>query len=683
MSDADLENNKSSNYPVTKLNFSCSNTEVNKIEGETEYSSSFTKLKQNSQDSVIEKLDKSASSLLLNEESMAKVLEFMTGFKDQLSKTHLEDHYTVKDKVVSDLMVNLHEIITEAEKIKTQIPKPKPPICKKTSLFNKSSKYSAYGSKGNFDKDKSLEEHNTSTFSRRSLTSNKTKMTSFNKTAKSNNIQRNVNSNIKPPEKEIIPNKYQIMSPKVCISIGVKAKPTKLSETAKVEVNLDDKSLKTNTSLKKIDKLNDSYSKKPNTKKTNLSTPNPGTATNGVSASNKSSVNTSKIYNDKSKGGVVVNNNNNNPEKPPLKTPKKNEKIIYKNDQEEEHYPTLEDSMKMNSTFKFEPKKKNQNVDTEVNCSQLNSVEIEKKENLNESLMSKKKANTRNSSNNINSNQNNTSHLDNNTSIIGKSYKVESSKEIIKLKVVIHNKRLKEFFNNKNNKPIKEIMRFLKVKDRKKIRLLSQTAYNCFVEYELDRLQKNLGLKQEAMSLKNPFSVIQLGKDFILKAQKASLLLSDYFAKDDYSNKGSNYHLLLVSFVDCLYAFYFLRENDNTLADKIKELEANVINKNAYFFFETIIDNVFKNQKTYDFIKSQLQQKKLNFFCCSDISPNSQNNSNNPAILPFEFKYYTELFKCCKNIIDDDLKMVNLVEAEILSSKIDKFKMKFPFLIVN
>ena len=193
--------------------------------------------------------------------------------------------------------------------------------------------------------------------------------------------------------------------------------------------------------------------------------------------------------------------------------------------------------------------------------------------------------------------------------------------------------------------------------------------------------------------------MLELCKDFKLKAQKINLVLSEYSKKEDYlpNSQQNNLYQMFSSFIDCLHSFYFLKGHEKSLIEKIQEIESNVINKNCYFLFDGIIENIMtkNNRVAYDYISDLTEKNILSFICCNESSiinnssipsQNTQNNNNNLSennhvlnVLPHEFKYYLDIFKNCKRILDDDIKMVNLLEIEILIDKIEKLKTKFNY----
>lgn len=614
------ENEIIENIDPKKLDFDDKETEA-------QSNNSYIKEKKVSTNDSADKLEKNVQ-LVLNEENMQIIKSMLNGMNEKLSNSRLEENYLYKDTIVCSLMENLHNLIGETEKIKSQMPKSKPPVYGKKNYSNNT--YSHIGSKNGYNGELEAQSSNFSQGSKRSYSSK-------------NSLNKSKQVFKKPIVEDIVPTKYQIMSPKVCINIVKKKK-----ETAKVELDLNaDKKLKTNNSQKKLDSLI-TENKKPNTKKTNLSSPNP--KFNMTTTDNKTSLSnyTANIQN---KGGPKFNIS--------LKTPSKNVKFMEE--------PILEDSLRMGSVYKFEPKKKN--IDPEF--------EMEHK--LNESLGGPVKSNTRNSSNNINTTG---TGLDGNSVIINKTLKKESNKENYKFKSNYQSKKIKDFFNNsKNIKIFSHFFSFLKLKDKKKIRVISKVTQEAFLKNEISKIESQIKLKKESISTTNPFLSINMGTEFIKKASKCILVLSDY--------KKETAHF--ISFVDCLYIFYFLydlveEDLNQSLKDKIHKLESNMVNKNCYFLFEAVIENIRKDRKGYDIVKGLLLNNKFSMQCCSDLPTHSNhhsshsNNANTPtsvSVLTPEFKFYIELFKSCKRTLDEDIKMVSLVEVEILSSKLDNLKSKF------
>jgi hypothetical protein len=343
--------------------------------------------------------------------------------------------------------------------------------------------------------------------------------------------------------------------------------------------------------------------------------------------------------------------------------------------------------------------------------------------------------NTRNNNCDLNSgiimtqmnNQNNNESVTNNTNQLGKTYGVLnnfntifSDKNNLKFKTNFNKKKIKNFFSepnpieNKNNKntklfnskdsktdkitmPIFKIFSFLKLKDRKKIRHVTPFVFKCFTQFEKTNLETKIKNKQENMNTKiNPFSLIDV-KDFKLKAQKINLVLSEFSQKDEVNSKQNNLYNIFNSFVDCLHSFYFLNGHEKTLDEKIQEIESNVINKNCYLLFDGLLNNIMPKDKrvAYNYIKDLTEKNSLSFACCNEniqnnSSMSSQNipqiNSNQTPennivlnVLPLEFKYFIDIFKNCKRILDDDIKMVNLLEIEILIDKIEKLKTKLNY----
>jgi hypothetical protein len=611
--------------------------------------------------------------LKLTEENSQTLKNLILNTIGNYNFTRLEENYNLKEQVVSGLMVSLHEIIKDSLVIKENLQKFVSSLTSNNKpLFNKASKFKSFGSRANFEQGGGLESFSNSTYSRRSITSDKSKTNNLNKTSfkKNVSIKKELGNKDSAVPVEIVPNKYQIMSPKVCINIGVKGKTeAKPPKATKIELNLADKKenkqegsdkIEKNEKSDKNEKLdvrNISSSKKPNNKKTNLSNPNPKVLTTTTSNSNHSTNTSSKNSNAKLFTEKAKNLNNSNLSG--YRTPKKLVKIEYNNNQES--YPTLEDSMRMSSTYKFEPKKKHISGD-DTNNSQLVLVEIlnEKKEFLNDSAISKKRlTQTRNSGKNVN--QINT--IENNT-----YYKTHHNNEIsIKFKTKISNKKVKELFNNSiNSKIITKIFKFLKTSERKSLRLVSASSYNAFVETEIEDLERLIILKQEALSGPNPLKEISSLK---ISTFNTVLILSNYTSSSSSNINNYNLSAFFDSFIITLHIFFYLEYFTKSVIEKVNDLEliCESQNKNAYSIFNIIIEKITKDRKPYELFKKLVNESKLNFFCVENKSES----------VPAEFKQYLDLFKTCKRIIDDDLKLVNLVEAEILSSKIDKLKSKF------
>lgn len=733
------ENNNSSIY--NNLN----STEINNLDG--------NQVNDHTQEEV--------KPLELTEETSFQLKSFIEDINTTLTEKEIEQHYLNKEQLVSELMYSLHLIIKEVDLIKQGMPKPKQLLIPKKSFFPKPSTSNFKNLNKTNNLNTSVDMLNTSGYSRRSLTSSRTKYSFSNNNVK-NNSQSKIGSKISSNnlKQEIVPNKYQIMSPKVSINIGLKSKKNNNSSNANsnansncIELNIDDKKLKKNGSVNKLDKINNQKSsvsnnnKKPNTKKTNLSTPNAkfsSNNTNNNAHSNNDNNNTFKKLNNKKPTNTLLSSS--------MKTPKKPIKITHNSriqNEEEEQYPSLEDSMRLSSTYKFEPKKKHFNINNtnmEDSNYNLNSIELnnnERKELLNDSSISKKLTNTRNSSNNINQ-----STADNNSSAnnyLLKSIKNDNNmKEIPKFKCLFSHKYIKDLFTNNNNIAIiKRIFSFMKIKEKKKLRNISLLSYSCFVDNEIEIIEKEINYRQNSSYSLNP--LIGLSSDFSKycssnknskgnfndKANRLVLMeIFDYINNYVIDNKehsinnakknsnsqvnsslsntnniitsNSNINLInsFISFTSFYYILYFIKNPNTTetvinnriknlakddstlilsLKQQIQELDAQCYkisnSSNLYSILPVVLANARENKTAYNMLKLNIEN------CC--ISLNSCLELSRIVVKDNNLKPFIEIIKQSKNLLENNLNMVNLVEAEILASKIDKLRKKFPVICLT
>lgn len=584
-----------------------------------------------------EKKEEIKKQLELTNENKEKISLFIKDHQDKYDLSKLEIKQEKNESIVRNLMFNLHLIINEVDEIKAKFLE----INKKkviNSVLPKKVTKTNVKERKEFNSDVL----NTSTMSKRSQTSIKNKFTPSNKLdLKNQSIKRNLfGSTIKDKTDKnetneedviIVPNKFQIISPKVSINISIK----------KEKINLEEKSNNNkNSVIKKI-----------NSKQNNYSIPN---------------ANLNKTMTKNTTNSAKLDFSGNKSNKTPLKT--------RGNNYGDENNTSLEESMKLNSTYKFQPKKRNVELDPEIHSSELFLTNTSMRND------------TLNDSNIFKDSKDHTRNVSNNTLNDKSMYK--TIKKDLSLPLNIKNNfsnHLIEnlFINESTSKCINKIFSFLTFKENKILRTISTTANKEFFKYKLVYIN-NLLKKKEGMlnSDFNPFTSLSLISSnielnsLIQNCLKTELKLSFY-----YNCKNSiHLQLLLTSFIDCVYCFYLCNESSKidfslNTNDKIEFLEKLTKNGNCYELIERIIQNIKQEKRSYDFIKQTLNKKQISLSFLSDMNSSDKHNST----FPIEFKYYLELFKSCKKVLDDDFITVTMVEVEILSAKIEKFKKKFNY----
>lgn len=512
---------------------------------------------------------------------------------------HIEEHYQDKDRVVSSLMENLYKIISDTELIKCQIPKP-PSQAK--SLTSKKQTQSRCD----------LECFNRSTMSKRSITSNRSKMLTY-----------------KPPSgKVVVPNKYSVMSPKVSINIGFNKK-VQLADhenlnLKQVEISLEEKSKVKGKFERDLDSsLNSTKTsiKKLNSKRNNLSNPT-FAETNNIS--------------DKKKPKYASSNCSLN-----AMTPQKINK--------DEECNMMRSS---NSTYKFEPKKKqtiHSNLESPIThhttCKNSQDIKI-----------------TRNSSS-----QDELNKLT--------SSKLKSHKNLLDLQPLeaartkyygFKSSRVESMFTNpKYSRVQSTLLNFLSPTDSAKLRLLSSSMLFQYVEYNSTKIKFEIDQRKKSFELKNPFDDLSVSHELINKVMKSDLILSDFLV----ISANLKY---LAPFANTLYQLVTIGDGDRmsnhkqmTLEEEIKFLESNSLNKNCYFFFSSIIDTIQNDRAHYETLKSRYNSRLLNL-AFIELSPPSSS-----------FRYYNDLLRQLKKILEADRMTECLLDCEILEDKIEKVRNYF------
>lgn len=582
-----------------------------------------------------EKKEEGTKQIELTEENKQKLILFVSEFENKNDLKKLESKQEFNETTVRNLMFNLHLIIKEVDDIKLKILE-----CTKKKVIIGAGILPKKIMKTNLKERKEFNSDilNTSTMSKRSQTSVKNKFTPSNKLdLKNQSIKRNLfgssikdkldKNEVNDEDVIIVPNKFQIISPKVSINIAIK----------KEKINLDEKTNK-NSVIKKI-----------NSKQNNLSTPNAMLNKTMV----KANTNTAKL-----------DFSGNKSNKTPLKTKG--------NNQIDENNTSLEESIKLNSTYKFQPKKRNNELEPEVHSSELFLTNTSfKNDTMNDStFLRESKDHTRNVSNNnvTDKTMYKTIKKDFNTPLTIKNHFSNPSIEIL-------------FNSEMNLKCLNKIFSFLSFKENKILRTFSNNSNKEFTNYKVSYINDTLKKKEKMLNSDfNPFTSVSLISSqselntFLAKCNKTILKLSFY-----YNCKNSiHLQLLLTSFIDCVYCFYLCSDPNKVdfslnTNDKIELLEKSTNESNCYDLIGSIIQNIQRSKMTYDYIKQTLYKKQISLSFLSDM--NSSDKSH--PTFPQEFKYYLDLFKACKKVLDDDFLTVTMMEVEILAAKIEKFKKKF------
>lgn len=534
------------------------------------------------------------NALHTNEYNVNCLRNMLHDYNNSQLINHIEENYHDKDRIVNSLMENLYKIISDAELIKCQIPKP-PSQAK--SLTTKKQGQSR----------SDLECFNRSTMSKRSITSNRSKMLTY-----------------KPPtSKIVVPNKYSVMSPKVSINIGFNKKSNNADNESvsqkQVEINLEDKSRLKGKFEKDLDSsLNSTKTsiKKLNSKRNNLSNPTFVEAT-------------SNSISEKKKPKYASSNCSLNT-MTPQKTNKEDDSNMVRSS---------------NSTYKFEPKKKtiHSNLESPITqhttCKNSQDIKV-----------------TRNSS---------SQELNKLTSSKFKSHKyldLQPLEDAQKKYYGFKSCKIESMFTNpKFSKIQSTILRFLKPNESIKLRLLSSSMLSQFIECSSARIKKDIEKRKQNYQLKNPFDDLLISNDLINKVMKADLILSDFLVI-------SSNHKYMTPFVNCLYILVSIGEIDfegqpkKSLEEQIKFLESNSLNKNCYFFYPTIIENLHNDQNLYKTLKNMFDSGMLNLSFVDFQLPN------------ISFKYYNDFIKHLKKILETDRMTECLLDCEILEDKIEKVR---------
>lgn len=443
----------------------------------------------------------------------------------------------------------------------------------------------------------------------------------FNKSTISKRSQASSRSKMlgyKPPLGKAVVPKYTMMSPKVSINIAFGKKNANTKQNAQVEINLEeDKKLKsTKTAIKLSKDLDNSLHSSKTVKKINNKKTNlsmPGSVLKKPTKSTSNNMNNEKISLDYS--DVSAN--------------------------------TVKVERTCNSTFKFEPKKKMQSSTKNSNITENTTYHVSAKnsEDINQTK-------GRNVSNN---------EIGSSTAVYKSLYKTRQELE----------RKFIDFTVGSNiNLPIKilfllegkfniiriKILNFLKLKDRSKLRIISKPFLQSFADHEIEILKNKINLKKKLLQEYNPMKEISFGSELISKMNKSILILSEIQQKED------NEYMQL--FTDLIFLFYCVKspfELDN--ANKLLLIESNCVNKNCYFLIDSILDNLKNNQKLFSLMKEVFPKMKLNL-----LDKQFPNQS---------FKYYIDLFKTCKKIIEEDRQMEYILDCEILENKIERIKNKF------
>ncbi len=447
---------------------------------------------------------------------------------------------------------------------------------------------------------------------------------SFNKSTMSKGSQASSRSKMlgyKPSlGKAIIP-KYTMMSPKVSINIAF-GKKSNTQQNAQVEINLenDEKKMKTTKTAIKLSKdldnsLNSSKSvKKNNNKKANLYLP--GTILKKPVKSTSNNMNNEKIsldYSDVSANTVKVERT-------------------------------------CNSNFKFEPKKKMQSSTKNSNITENTTYHVSAKNS--EDINQSKGRNIPNS------------EIGSSTAVYKSIYKTKQENERkfidftvdgnIKLPIKILfllDGQIKNIRNIRNS-----ILHFLKLKDRSKLRIISKPFLQSFADYEIGLLMNKINIKKKLLEEYNPMKEISFGSELLTKMNKTILIISENDREED-----KEYVQL---FIDLLYMFFLIKspfELDST--HKLIQIENNCVNKNCYYLFDSILDNLRNKQSLFLLIKEVFPKMKLNLL--------------EKPISNISFKYYNDLFKTCKYILEENKQMEYILDCEIMENKIERIKNKF------
>lgn len=485
--------------------------------------------------SVIERLNKS-SPLIPSEESIGKLTAMLRVVYDDHKLAQIELSYQCKETEVNSLMFNLHRIISDAENIRRLIPKPLPP------------------KPVNLNKEGDLDAFNRSTISKRSLTSNRSKMMGYKPSVKS----------------IIVPNKYSIISPKVSINIGMnKGKNQKVESASQVEINLEDKS-KLNASQRFERDLDTSLnSSKASIKKI------------GMKKSNQQAIsNTNQV---KPKFGILKKSEQELPKT--LKQELSNSNL--------NKYDDCISIRTCNSNFKFEPKKK-------ITQTSLETLPQTSAENTT----------GRPSSNMIEINTRNTTNQELNkfTSKFKTSrYNDTIESEMMRKFMSFKNNQLKSLFSEDRLSKAKALfLSFLTRKDMKKIKYFSCSTLRAYSLAVIAELQKRLNEKRKMLAELNPFKEIIVGSELLSKIVKVQLNLVD-FENVEYCSKYFG------CFVHCLYAFFTLEESKSdskSIKDKIDLIHERA-GSSIYNLYSSTILNLQDKPESFDILKKNLNSGKL------------------------------------------------------------------------
>lgn len=486
--------------------------------------------------SVIERLNKS-SPLIASEESIAKLAAMLSVIYNDNSKiSQIELSYKCKDSEVNLLMFNLHGIISETENIKRSIPKPLPPKpVKKTNVKKEGGE---------------LDVFNISTMSKRSLTSNRSKMLGYKSSVKS----------------IVVPNKYSIISPKVSINIGMsKGKSGNIEPSSQVEISLEDKS-----KLKASHKFERDLDTSLNSSKASIKKI-------GMKKSNQSgplNLNQAKL-----KFG--------------LKKVETQQPMTSKQESSTSNLNKYDDCISIrtcSSNFKFEPKKKN--MQSSIETLPQSSAENTTGQHSNSSNMIAM-INTRNMT---------SQELSRFTSKLKTGRHNDTFEGEVRKFLDFKSAALKSIFVDDRLFKIESLMlSFLAMKELNKIKLFSSTTYKAYNQSLIAQLQLRLEYKRKALRELNPFKEIIAGDELINKIAKVQLNLND-FLNVDYCSK------YIGCFIHALYAFIDLADYKSD-CKSIKD-KADLIHEKAqgtiYNLYHSIILNLQSKNQAFELLKKSL-----------------------------------------------------------------------------
>ena len=606
-----------------------------------------------------------SKSINFTESDKEKLIEMLS---NTIYTLNLESNYNNKELLVSNLMVNLHEIISDTEKIKSQMPKSK--------VFPKYP-YKKVSNKIMDDQLSSL-----SVISKRSTTSTRSKIIGSNNASNKYGKNNTSSSN----------NKFNVLSPKVSITIGGVAK-NNLNSSSKNNNNnsnsyasSSNKTMTKNNSVKRLENnlsgtaKSSNISNRPNNN-TNYSS-NKNIREDNINTNSNSNTLKKKINNKKSnmsnpnpKNNTTTNTNTNTTNTSQHNfafTNKKSTSIKVITKSIPINSPSLESK---SIAFKFEPKKKtpssttnHTHTNTGISTSYLNqqsddlSPTILSNNQMNQILTTKKSTGIEHNS----VNDTNTNNISNSRNHI--SY-------IISARTNYNNPKTKDFLDKFNK--LNVVFSFLDIKDRKKLRNLSINFNKQYKAYEILMINNKMNICD------NPFSRIALN---MVDDKKQEHDLNKLNCKTDEEDKNLNV------IIKAVYSLYCNSSSDSSssssnnsnksLEEKISEIKASYsipnsttspIKYNLFELFNRLLKKTKEDKELYQKIKTKynsIYKKELEEILNIDNTTNNNTTKEESIVI---CKYYIQLFQEIKTKLDErESQMENLLDHEILLDKIER-----------